>query len=153
MLTRAALVLVAALAIGALIGRTLPSLLIGIVLAAAVASALSAMLPYWVESAELKPTESIFTGGHAIPLTTGHAYRDADGTPMSSEEGEVLYQAIYEEYGPEPDPALLPQDVWFGVAASRYPEVLARESVALGAATLLAGGLAVVVVQRRRPGG
>ena len=151
MLTRAALVLVAAVAIGALIGRVLPSLLIGIVLAAAVSSALSAVLPYWVESAELKPSESIFTGGHAIPLTTGHAYRAPDGAPMTSDEGEALHQAIYEEYGPEPDPALLPQDVWIGVAASRYPEVLLRESAALGAATVLVGALAVVIVRRRRP--
>ena len=152
MLTRAALVLVAALAIGALIGRVLPSLLIGIVLAAAVSSALSAALPHWVESAELRPSESIFSGsGRGIPLTTGHAYRAPDGTPMSSEEGEALHQAVFEQYGPEPDPALLPQDVWFGVAASRYQDVLVRESAALGAATVLVGGLAVVIVRRRRP--
>lgn len=152
MVTRAALVLVAALAIGALIGRVLPSLLIGIVLAAAISSALSAALPHWVESAELKPGESIFSGsGRGIPLTTGHAYRAPDGTPMSSEEGEALYQVVFEEHGPDPDPALLPQDVWFGVAASRYPEVLVRESTAIGAATVLVGALAVVIVRRRRP--
>ena len=153
MLTRAALVLVAALAIGALIGRVLPSLLIGMVLAVAVSSALGAALPFWVESAELRPSESIFSGGHAIPLTTGHGYRAPDGTPLGNEEGEALHQAVFEEYGPEPDPALLPQDVWIGVAASRYPEVLARESAALGAATVLVGGLAVLIVRRRRPGG
>ena len=152
MLTRAALVLVAAVAIGALIGRVLPSLLIGIVLAAAVSSALSAALPYWVESAELEPNESIFSGtGRGIPLITGHEYLAPDGTPLSNEEGEALQQEVFEEHGPEPDPALLPRDVWFEVAASRYPEVLVRESAAIGAGTVLLGALAAMIVDRRRP--
>jgi len=152
MLPRAALVLVAAVAIGALIGRVLPSLLVGIVVAAGVSAALSAALPHWVESAELRASESISSGtGRGIPLTTGHEFRAPDGTPMSDEEVEALHQAVFEEYGPEADPSLFPQDVWFGVAASRYAEVLVRESAAIGAATLLVGALAVIIVRRRRP--
>jgi hypothetical protein len=152
MLTRSVLVLVAATAIGALIGRLLPSLLIGIVFAAGVSSALGAALPHWVQSTELRPTDSIFTGtGRAFPLTTGLEFRAPDGTPISDVEAEAMYQAAFEEHGPEPDPSVLPQEVYFGVAASRYPEVLARESAAIGVATILVGAVTVVTVRRRRP--
>ncbi|HYI65666.1 MAG TPA: hypothetical protein VEW95_01940 [Candidatus Limnocylindrales bacterium] len=149
MVTRAALVLVAAMAVGALVGRLLPALLISIALAVGVSAALDAVLPHWVESAELPQGDSIFAG--ANPLNTGFEYRAPDGGPIGNEEAEALVQAIYEEHGPEPDPSLLPQEVFFGVAASRYPEVLLRESAALVAATVLVGAMAVRTVQRRRP--
>lgn len=149
MLSRAALVLVAGMAVGALIGRLLPALLIGIVLAVGVSAALDAALPHWVESAELPQNESIFAGANA--LNTGFEYRAPDGGPISDEEAEALHQEVYEEFGEQADPALLPQEVFFGVAASRYAEVLARESAALGAATVLVGALAVLIIRRRRP--
>ena len=149
MLTRAALVLVAAMAVGALIGRVLPALLIGIVLAAGLSSALGALLPVWVVPAELSQAESIFSG--AQPLNTGFEYRAQDGTPLSDEVAEAMMQAAYEEGGEEPDPSLLPQEIFFGVAASRYPEVLVRESAAIAGATVLVGALAAAIVQRRRP--
>lgn len=149
MVTRAAFVLVAAMAVGALVGRVLPALLIGIALAVGVSAALDAVLPHWVEPTELPQSESVLAG--ANPLNTGFEYRAPDGGPIGNEEAEALYQEIYEEHGPEPDPSLLPQEVFFGVAASRYPEVLVRESVSLGAATVLVGALAVFTVQRRRP--
>jgi hypothetical protein len=149
LLSRAALVLIAGLAVGALIGRVLPALMVGIALAAGVSAALGAALPYWVESAELPPSESIVTG--AFPLITGFEQRAPDGGPISDADAEALYQSVFEEHGPEADPSLLPQEIYFGVAPSRYPEVLVRESVALGAATVLVGALAVVIVQRRRP--
>ena len=149
MVTRASLVLVAGMALGALVGRLLPALLVGIALAVGLSTALSAALPHWVESAELSQSESIFSG--ARPLNTGFEYRSQDGSPLSDAEAEAIIQAAYEEHGPEPDPSLLPQEVFFGVAASRYPEVLLRESAALGAATVLVGGLGAVIVRRRRP--
>lgn len=149
MLTRAALVVVAGVAVGALIGRLLPALLVGIALCVGVSAALDAALPHWVESVELTQSESVFSG--AFPLNTGHEYRAADGTPIADEEAEAIYQTVYEEHGPEPDPSLLPQDVFFGVSAARYPEVLIRESAALGAATVLVGALAALIVCRRRP--
>lgn len=149
LLTRAALVLVAGVAVGALIGRVLPALLVGVTLAVGVSTALGAALPHWVESAELPPSESIVTG--AFPLTTGFEYRAPDGGPISDADAEALYQSVFEEHGPEADPSLLPREIHFGVAASRYPEVLVRESAALGAATLLVGAIAVVIVRRRRP--
>jgi len=148
MLTRAALVLVAALAVGALIGRLLPALLVGIALAVGVSAALGTALPLWVESAELPQGEPSYIGA---TLNTGHEYRAADGTPIGDEDAEAIFQTVYEEHGPEPDPSLLPVDVFFGVAESRYPEVLVRESAAIGAATVLVGALAAIIVRRRRP--
>lgn len=149
LLTRAALVLVAAMAVGALLGRLLPALLVGIALAVGVSTALGNALPLWAEPAQLPQAESISAGAHS--LNTGFEYRAQDGSPMSDIEAEAIFQAVYEEHGPEPDPSLLPREVFFGVAASRYPEVLVLESAAISAATLIVGGLAALVVQRRRP--
>ena len=150
LVTRSALMLVAGIALGAIIGRVLPALLVGIGLSVALSAFLGAALPQWLSSTVLTgPETEIFGPG---PLRTGAQYRLADGQLISAQEGEILTQVLYEENGGvEPDPALLPQQVIFGIAAERYGEVLARESaVVLGAATL-AGGLAAAVVRRRRP--
>jgi hypothetical protein len=149
LVTRAVLVLVAGVAVGALVGRLLPALLVGIALAVGVSAGLDAMLRSWVEPTELPQDESVFVG--AFPLTTGLEFRAPDGTPISDAEAEAIYQAVYEEHGEGADPDLLPREVLFGVAASRYPEVLLRESAAIGLATIMAGSLAIAVVQRRRP--
>lgn len=149
MLTRALLVFVAAVAIGALLGRLLPALLVAGALSLGLASGLDAALPHWVESAELAPADDMQHG--AFPLNTGFEYRAPDGGPISDAEAEAMLTAAYEEHGENPDPAVLPQEVFFGVAAWRYPEVLIRESAALVVATMVAGTLAVLTLQRRRP--
>lgn len=147
MLTRAGLMLVVAVALGAAIGRLLPSLLIGMALAVGLSIALQALPPYGVESTELTPAEA---SGHAI--TTGHAYRAPDGTPLSEDEANAIRMAASEEYSPEfPPDSVLPIDVSYGIAGSRYFEVLARESAVLVGATILVAGVAAAVVQRRRP--
>jgi hypothetical protein len=147
---RSTLMLVVAVALGAAIGRLLPSLLIGIALAVGVSTAVDALPPYGVAPTKLTPAESNFEGGH--PFQTGHAYRAPDGTPMSDDEAEAMLMAVFEKYSPElPPDSALPQDVHFGIAGSRYVEVLARESVVLVGATVLIGGVAAAVVQRRRP--
>jgi hypothetical protein len=149
LVTRSTLILAVAVLLGAVIGRLLPTLLIGIALAYGLSTGLDALLRSWVEPARLSESESIQAG--VFPLTTGHEYLAPDGTPISDEEGEALYQLVYEEHGPEPDPSLLPQDVFYGVAASRYGDVLIRESGALLGATVVATGAAVAVIARRRP--
>lgn len=149
LVTRSVLMLFVALLLGAVIGRLLPALLVGMALVVGLSVGLDAALPYWAESAELSAQDSIESGAH--PLNTGAELRGPDGTPISEIEAEAIYQAVYEQYGEQADPALLPQTVFYGVAASRYGEVLARESgVVLGAAAL-AGGLTLAVVRRRRP--
>jgi hypothetical protein len=125
-------------------------LLVGIGLSVALSASLDAALPQWLSSTELTGAETqIFGPG---PLRTGAQYRLADGRLISAQEGEILTQELYEENGGvEPDPALLPQQVIFGIAAERYGEVLARESAVVLGAAALASGLAVAVVRRRRP--
>lgn len=150
LVTRAGLMFVVAVALGAAIGRLLPSLLIGIALAVGLSTAVNSLPPYGVAPTELMLSGSNFEGGH--PLQTGHAYRAPDGTPISDDEAEAMLMAVYEEYSPDlPPSSVLPQDVFYGIAGSRYFEVLARESAVLVGATVLVGGVAAAVVQRRRP--
>jgi hypothetical protein len=149
LITRAVLTFAVAVLLGAVIGRLLPALLIGIVVAAGITNGTEAVLPSWVEPAELTQEESPFTGG--FPLITDLQFRAPTGSLMDEVEVQELYEAVYAEHGEGADPALLPREVYFGVAADRYPEVLVRESAAIGGATLLAGVLAAIVVRRRRP--
>lgn len=150
LMIRSGLMLVAAVALGAAIGRLLPSLMIGIALAVGLSTAVESLPPYGVEPTELMLSGSNFEGGH--PFQTGHAYRAPDGTPISDDEAEAMLMAAFEEYNPElPPDSVLPQDVFYGIAGSRYFEVLARESTVLVGATVLVGGVAAAVVQRRRP--
>ena len=150
LVTRATFVFAAAVLLGAVLGRLLPALLIGIGLSVALSVSLGAALPHWAPSTELTGGETeIFGPG---PLRTGAGYRLADGRLISAQEGEILVQQLYEQNGgEEPDHALLPQQVMYGISAQRYGEVLIRESAAILGAALLAGALAIVVVQRRRP--
>ena len=150
LMTRAGLMLVAAVALGAAIGRLLPSLMIGIALAVGLSTAVGSLPPYGVAPTELVFSGSNFEGGQ--PFQTGHAYRAPDGTPIGDDEAEAMLMAVYEEYSPNlPPSSVLPQDVIYGIAGSRYFEVLARESAVLVGATVLVGGVAAAVVQRRRP--
>lgn len=150
LVTRAMLMFAASALLGAIIGRLLPALLIGIALAVGISSGTDALLRSWAKPTELRQSESVFSG--AFPLTYRLEFRTPDGSPMSDREYETYIQALYEDAaGGEPDPSLLPQEVFYGVAASRYPEVLLRESVAIGGAAVMAAVLAAVVVQRRRP--
>ena len=147
---RAVLVLVAGVAVGAIIGRLLPSLLVGIGLCLALSAALGAALPSWVASAELAGSEMEMFGPG--PLRTGVEYELADGRVISAQEGEILMQELYEESGgEEPDPALMPRQVIYGIAADRYGEVLVRETAVVLGATVATAVIAGAVVRRRRP--
>jgi ABC-type transport system involved in multi-copper enzyme maturation permease subunit len=144
---RSTLMLTVAIVVGAVVGRLLPALLIGIALAVGISFAVELPLPYGVGSTELTASE---LSGH--PFSTGHAYRAPDGTPISDNDAEVMTMAAYQEYSPElPPDSVLPIDVSYGIAGSRYSEVLARESAVLTGATVLVGGVAAMVVARRRP--
>ena len=117
LVTRSALILAAGLAVGGIMGRLLPALLVGIGLSVALSAAFGAVLPHWVSSTELTGTETELYGPG--PLRTGVQYRLADGRLISAQEGQALIEELYEEHGGvEPDPALLPQQVMFGIAAS-----------------------------------
>ena len=150
LVTRAALMLVVGVAAGAVIGRLLPSLLVGIGLSVAILVGFALVLPYWVPSAELTGGELVIFGPG--PLRTGAEYRLATGEIVSAQEGEILMQSLYEESGgEEPDPAVMPQQIMYGVSADRYPEVLLRESLVITATALAVAVIAVMIVRRRRP--
>lgn len=147
---RGALMLAVGLAVGAAIGRLLPSLLVGIGLSVAVVVGLGVAVPQWVPSAELTGGELVVFGPG--PLRTGAEYRLASGEVVSAQEGEILMSQLYEESGgEEPDPAEMPEQIMYGIAADRYPEVLVRESAVLAVAAALVGVVAALVVRRRRP--
>jgi hypothetical protein len=148
---RALVALSLAVAIGALVGRLLPALLIGIGLSVALSVGFGLVLNRWVPSAEMSVEQSP-ESGTSNPLTTDLLYRLSDGSLVSVEEGEGLVEAAYEASGgEEPDPATLPQAVFYGISADRYGEVVVRESLALGVLAAALGGAAAVVVRRRRP--
>lgn len=150
---RTALMLVAGVAIGAVAGRLLPGLLVGIGLSVAVVVGLAIALPHWVPSVELGDPDSddpaAYIGGR---LHTAVQYRLRNGDLVSADEGEILTEAVYQEAGgAEPDPALLPQPVIYGVAPDRYPDVVMRETAALAAGAAGVVAVAAFIVQRRRP--
>jgi hypothetical protein len=147
---RTAVMLMVGVMVGALIGRMLPALLVGIGLSVIVSAGLGAALPNWVPSAELTGGELVVFGPG--PLRTGVEYRLASGEIVSAQEGEILMQSLYEESGgEEPDPAEMPEQIMYGISADRYPDVLLRESLAITAAALAVGAIAVMIVRRRRP--
>lgn len=147
MVVRSMLMLVAAIAIGAVVGRLLPALLIGIAFAVGVSFAVDLLPPYGMSLTELTPSD--VSGYH---LTTGVGYRAPDGTPISEDEANAIGQAAYAEYSPDfPPDSVLPYTVGYGVAGSRYVEALAREAAVLLGATVVAGAVAAAVVSRRRP--
>ena len=148
---RTVLILVSGVAIGALLGRVLPALLVGIGVSIAVSVVLAMALPHWVPSTELTAAESVASGAIGS-LNTDLQFRLPNGELMDSAAAEELIYAA-NEASPEapPDPSTLPQEVWIGVAASRYPEVLVRESAALGVAIVCIGAIGAFVVGRRRP--
>lgn len=148
---RTALIFAVAVVTGAVIGRVLPALLVGIGLSAVVIVALAIALPHWVPSVEIAGLEEDPGAYIGARLHTEIAYRVPDGGLVSAEVGEAMTEEAYAAAAPdEPDPQTLPQMVIFGVAADRYWEVVLREWAALGLASIGLLGMAALVLERRR---
>ncbi len=149
---RTAIILVGGVVIGAVIGRLLPALLVGIGFSAAVFVGLANALPHWVPSTVLPDIETdpaAMIGGR---LHTAIQYRLPSGEVVSAHDGEIYAEAVYQEWLPnEPEPALLPTMIITGIGPDRYAEVVAREAAALGIGTLGLAAVAAAVVRRRRP--
>jgi len=150
---RALVILALGVTLGALIGRFLPALLIGIALCVGMSVALGAALDQWLQSEVLTQDEG--PDGLSNPLITDVRYRMPSGEIISAQEGEIIvsaaYEAAFQAGEPEPDPATLPQQVFTGISAARHGDVVLRESLALGALAAGLFGVATVVVRRRRP--
>lgn len=158
---RVALALATGVALGALIGRLLPALLVGAGLSVALAVALDLAVPLWVQAhelattteAELEATLPFDVNARLGVRSVSSEYRLPDGTLISDAQAQVILEAAYEAAGVgEPDRAMLPQLVIHEIPAHRYPDVVLRESVVIAAGTLLLGGVAGLIVRRRRPG-
>lgn len=156
---RAALALVVGVVLGALIGRQLPALLLGVAVSVGLAVALNLAVPLWVLPGELVTTteaelETSFDVNARLGVrSVSSEYRLPDGTLISDGLADQILQAAYEAAGEEePDRSTLPQLVIHEIPPARYPDVALRESVALGAGTLLLGAAAGLIVRRRRAG-
>ena len=136
------------LAIGALLGRQLPALLAGGVVTVALMAGVTITLDGWMREA----AEPIAVGPEQVVSGKiyGSAYRDdATGRIVSDEE---LYLAGGELETDEYGIPLGMTQVYYMVPSTRYGEFVLRESALLLLAALMATGVAVVAVQRRRPG-
>jgi hypothetical protein len=148
MVMRALVMLFVGVALGAVIGRLLPALLLGVGVAVGLSIVLSLALPLWVASTQLSEAEVDAVVG---PMRTEIRYRLPDESMVDAQRGEILIAQAYEATDGHPDLSSLPQEVAYGVSASRYPDVVTRESAALGAVTLMLGGIAAFALGTRRP--
>lgn len=136
--------------LGALLGRVLPALIATAAAAVLIFFLFGIVQERWV-AGELMPARAVRTEDLGTSLYIGTLYRDASGALLTEEEVEegAPMEPISLEYGDwlqrnfEPISLILP--------GSRYPDVEARETLALAAFSLVGIGLAGAVVQHRRP--
>jgi hypothetical protein len=146
---RAISVLLLAVAVGAMVPRQLPALLLAGAATLALFVAMTIGIDAWM-AAEAKPIamEQVEEGG---PRVFDMAYRD-DAT------GEVItMNDFYNRYGDilMPDGQEQPEgfsQVAIGISGDQYGVWVLRESAVLGALALTSAALASLVVRRRRPG-
>jgi len=150
---RALVVLMLAVAVGAMVPRQLPALLLAGAVTLALFIGLTIGMDVWM-TAEAKPIPfneiSRFGPFSDGPRIFDVAYReDATGKVISMND-------FYNQYGDialpdgESDPPGFTQ-VAIGIPGDQYATWVLRESAILGALALVCGGLATFVVTRRRP--
>ena len=135
-------------AMGALVGRTLPALLLGTVLAWVAVTGGSHVRGKWLA------TEAV-----SVDDPTGGSLRGAlyDDQLLRDPSGRVMtWDELSAQTPPDTNQDVWPPEGWTFVSlvvpGERYPSVAAREVAALGLATLVFLGIGGVAVQRRRPG-
>ena len=149
---RAVVVLVLAIAVGAMVPRQLPALLLAVGATVALFVGLTIGMDTWM-TAEAKPipfSETRFGPFGDGPRIFDVAYReDATGKVISMND-------FYNQHGDvalpdgESDPPGFTQ-VAIGIPGDQWAVWVARESAILGVLALVGGGLATLVVARRRP--
>ena len=135
-------------ALGAVAGRTLPALLVAIVLSWVAVVGGSWVHGKWLASEAVLVDDA--TGGSLRgALYFDQRLRDPSGAILTWDEA-------YQLMPPDDESGIWPPEGWTFVSlvvpGERYPTVAAREVVALGLATLVFLGIAGVAVGRRRPG-
>ncbi len=150
---RAIAVLLLAIAVGAMVPRQLPALLLAGAVTLALFVGLSIGMDAWM-SAEAKPIpfdesriESLGDG----PRIFDFAYReDATGKVISMNDFYNRYGDVAVPDGEQGPPGFT--QVAIGIPGEQYAPWVLRESAVVGALALVSGALAVYVVGRRRPG-
>lgn len=143
--SRVAFVLALAVLVGAVMGRALPALIVGGILAGAAITGGTLVHEKILESEAV-----VIEDGQVGDLYMDQRFRLPDGRLIGWDE--------VEQYDPPPtDPEFSGQ--WptlptftFGIPGSRYREVELREVGALAGGSLVALLITTVVIQRRRPG-
>jgi hypothetical protein len=146
------------LAIGAMLGRQLPALLVAIFATVAIFTAVSLGIDRWLEVDTVPTPYGVEIGGalrvgDRVELPGGKLVSFADLDP---DEGynigigpDGIIYTSFDENGVGSDP--IGRAVSLIVPGNLYPTFVLRESAVLGGLAVLLVGLAFVVVQRRRP--
>jgi len=133
------------LALGALVPRQLPALLLAAGCTAALLTGVVLLMDEWLRGeAEPLGVEAMQQG--AAPMMFGAAFRD-DAT------GELVSVEDYYRDNPDIQTDEPPGMSWvyYTVPGSRYGDFVLRESAIWGAATIVTLGTTALVVSRRRP--
>jgi len=144
---RALFVFALAVAIGALLGRALPAVMVGGVIAIVGLVGGSEVHQRILRAEAIAINEDAMGPGD---LWIDQRLRLADGTLIGWEDVE-RYDPPPTEFDETTEWPTLPQ-VTIGIPGHRYGEVALREIAALGGGALVALAITVAVVQRRRPG-
>ena len=156
---RGLLALCIGLASGAIFGRQLPALLVAIFVSIAIFTAVSLGMDRWLETDAVATAYGVELGGgkqlgDRIELANGQlaSFTELDPTGRTNiaiEADGMVYTSIDENGLVSGDP--VGRMVSLVVPGDLYPAIVLRESGVLGGLALLAGGLAFLVVDRRRP--
>jgi hypothetical protein len=148
---RAVVVLVLAIAIGAMVPRQLPGLLLAVAVTIALFVGLSVCMDAWMttEARPIAMDEGRFGPFGDGPRIFDVAYQnDATGEVITMNDFYNRYGDVFVPEGEQPEGFT---EVAIGIPGEQYGTWVLRESAILGAIALASGGLAGIVVQRRRP--
>jgi hypothetical protein len=154
------------LAVGALLGRTLPAFIFGVAISLALLFALGNVRDAWTASLEpmviAHPVSD--TGEYAVDprsVTTGWAVVAPDGTLLSSEEARRIATDAGVESPPPDDVQDTPALIWYeengyvllpvGITDDMALGWAPFDGIAFGLVGLIGFGSTIVLVNRRRP--
>lgn len=148
---RALAVLLLAIAVGAMLPRQLPALLLAGAVSLGLFVGLSIGIDAWM-AAEAKPIpieEGRFGPFGDGPRIFDVAYREnATGELITENDFYIRYEDVFMADGEMPEGFT---QVAIGIPGTEYPTWALRESAVVGGLAVASGGLALLVVRRRRP--
>lgn len=133
-----------ALAMGAILGRTVPTIVLGLVLVFAIGAAVDKVQRGVLTNEAVLGDDSGYSDDN---LYIDSRLRMPDGAIVTWDE----LSALYPQYANGWDETSRIQNVTLYIPGSRYHDVERREAFALGGLALLFVGIAAVAVVRRRP--